>query len=253
MMNKPIYILLFIIVLSSISSCKLFYPNTMFKTERKASTSTSPADTVKKAYVINSGALLEINVFSNKGYKLIDVGAETASQDLFKQQYIQYLVMNNGYVRLPMIDSIYIRGYTVQEAEKMLEKVYATYFIEPFVVLRVVNRRIFVFLGGDEAKVVSLNNENVTLIEVLAEAGGIPSTAKAYKIKIIRGDPKNPIIRYIDLSTIDGMKNSNINIQASDIVYVDPVMKATTGLLKEISPFATIVSVILGFVVLFSK
>ena len=67
-----------------------------------------------------------------------------------------------------------------------------------------------------------LQNENTTLFEVLAQTGGIFSEGNASRIKIIRGDLKNPNIYLVDLSTIDGMKQADLNMQAGDIIYIDP-------------------------------
>ena len=71
------------------------------------------------------------------------------------------------------------------------------------------NHGVFPGAGG-EGKVVNLENENTTLIEALALAGGITNTGKANKIKVIRGDLRNPKVMLVDLSTIEGMKQSNM-------------------------------------------
>jgi polysaccharide export outer membrane protein len=80
-----------------------------------------------------------------------------------------------------------------------------------------------VFTGtGGRGTVVNLKNENTTLIEALATAGGVTETGKAYKVKLIRGDTRNPQIMLIDLSTVEGLKQSNLLLQANDIIYVEP-------------------------------
>jgi polysaccharide export outer membrane protein len=75
-----------------------------------------------------------------------------------------------------------------------------------YVIIKVTNRRVFVFKGGG-GLVVNLNESPTSLIEVLAKSGGLDRTLKAYKIKIIRGDLKNPEVQLVDLSTIEGAKN----------------------------------------------
>jgi polysaccharide export outer membrane protein len=61
----------------------------------------------------------------------------------------------------------------------------------------------------------------MNLLEVLASAGGIPATGKAQRIKVIRGDLKNPQIFLIDLSRIENLKKSDLIVQGDDIIYVD--------------------------------
>jgi polysaccharide export outer membrane protein len=125
----------------------------------------------------------------------------------------------------------------------MLEGQYATFYNKPFVMLRVLNRRVLVFPGtGGFGRVVNIDNENTTLIEALALAGGLTNTGKAWKIKLIRGDLRNPKVMLIDLSTIEGMKQSNLLVQANDIIYVEPVPRYSQEVLAQILPIVGILT-----------
>ena len=105
----------------------------------------------------------------------------------------------------------------------MLEQKFSQYYIKPFILLTVTNRRVFVFPGDPgSCRVVPLTNNNTTLMEVLASMGGITTNGKAYQIKLIRGDPNNPSVYLIDLSKIDGIKAGHTIIQEGDIIYVTP-------------------------------
>jgi polysaccharide export outer membrane protein len=74
------------------------------------------------------------------------------------------------------------------------------------------------------------------LLEVLAISGGIPATGKAHRIKIIRGDLKNPQIYLIDLSKIENLKKSDLIVQGDDIIYVDFRNDYAQNLLTRIGP-----------------
>jgi polysaccharide biosynthesis/export protein len=125
----------------------------------------------------------------------------------------------------------------------MLEQQYATFYNKPFVMVRVINRRVLVFPGsGGAGRVVNIENENTTLIEALALAGGITNTGKAWKVKLIRGDLRNPKVMLIDLSTIDGVKQSNLLVQANDIIYVEPVPRLSQEVLTQITPIVGIIT-----------
>jgi len=109
--------------------------------------------------------------------------------------------------------------------------------------LKVTNNRVIIFPGGQggTSTVITLSNTNTTLIEALALAGGI-SDGKAHKIKLIRGDLHNPKVYLIDLSTIEGMKASNLVLQANDIIYVEPRPKVAQRILENIAPYLTLLS-----------
>ena len=197
-------------------------------------------------YRIAPNDIVGFSVYTNDGFKLIDLtttigsvsGDKTANATLNSfNGSIQFPVEPDGQVKLPIIGKRKISDLTVREAEKMLEEQYATYYNKPFVVLKVLNRRVLVFPGsGGEGKVISIENENTTLIEALALAGGIANTGKAHKIKLIRGDPRNPQVLLIDLSSVEGMKQSNLMLQANDIIYVEPVPRVTAEILAQLTP-----------------
>lgn len=196
-------------------------------------------------YKIAPNDIIGLSVYTNDGFKLIDLTASSAVSGGGGVSAVstKYTVDIDGYVKLPIIGNVKIKELTIREAEKMLEQQYSTYYNKPYVVLAVLNRRVLVFPGsGGSGRVVTLENENTSLIEALALAGGIAETGKAFKIKLIRGDSRNPQITLVDLSTIDGLKRSNMLLQANDIIYVEPVPRVSQGILAQISPIVGILT-----------
>ena len=109
------------------------------------------------------------------------------------------------------------------EAEAFLQAEYAKFYVEPFVILTITNKRVIVFPGtGSSASVVSLSNNNTTLIEVLALVGGIATNSKASRIKIVRKTKVKKDVYLVDLSTIEGIQAGSMIVQANDIIYVEP-------------------------------
>jgi polysaccharide export outer membrane protein len=91
--------------------------------------------------------------------------------------------------------------------------------------------------AAGSAKVVPLPYQNMNLLEVLAISGGIPITGKAHRIKLIRGDLKNPQIFLIDLSQIENLKKSDLIVQGDDIIYIDFRNDFAQNLLLRIGPY----------------
>ena len=97
------------------------------------------------------------------------------------------MVKPDGLVELPELGDIRLEGLTIEEAEVLLEEAYASFYKDPFVILRVQNNRVYIFPGETgKASVVTLRNMNTTLLEVLALSGGIGNRANASKVKLIR-------------------------------------------------------------------
>lgn len=187
----------------------------------------------EKNYVIQKNDLLHLDVFSNKGERIIDPNPELTngtgvnfSENQTKQ--FNYLIELNGIVKFPMIGELKLEGLTLRQAEEIAQKEYAKYFIEPYVVLNYVNKRVIV-LGALGGQVIPLTNQNVTLVEVLALAKGLSNDAKADVIKLIR----NNHVYQVDFSTIQGFKDGNMLIEPGDVVYVEPIRRPFTEGLKD--------------------
>ena len=136
----------------SLSSCKLMYPNRMFKKGNYEYFNVGQE--VQDQYTIQKGDLLSLQIFSREGFDLIDVlpnetgggmsGGRQGAGGMAMQQ-ISYLVEQDGYVELPLFGRTYALGLTENELEGLIEQKCASIFNEPFAVLQVKNRRAFVF------------------------------------------------------------------------------------------------------------
>jgi polysaccharide export outer membrane protein len=200
--------------------------------------------------------LLEIRLFSNKGEEIINdnvnqnpLGSVAAGVTAGGQggSGIQYLVQDNGFVRLPLIGLIRLEGLTLYQTDSLLANAYNNYYAEPFVETKFINKRVII-LGAVTSQVIPLRNENMNLIEVIAMAGGINNVAKVGNIRLIRGDLSNPEVYLVDLSTIEGMTRSNLMVKSNDIIYVEPVSRPLREVLADVTPvlglFSSVISII---------
>lgn len=217
-------------------SCASYKQNIMFKStegvepERVKKEVTS----VEKNYRIQKNDLLSLELYSNQGERLIDPNPELSQKDGVVQESDRteptYLVDLKGIVRFPMIGEINLENLTLRQAEEILQKEYAKFFKEPFVLLSYTNKRV-VLLGAVGGQVIPLTNENMSLLEVLALAKGITNDSKAQNIKLIRGET----VFEIDLSTIQGFKEGNVLVEPGDVIYVEPVRRPASEALRDYS------------------
>jgi len=198
-------------------------------------------------YRITEYDQLDMHIYTNDGFKLVDITAATATSGSGGTgSGIHYNVEGDGMVKLPLIGKQKVKGLTLREAERFLEQTYEMYYRNPFVLMDVINRRVTVFKGdGGYASVLEIRNENITVVEAIARTGGIANTGKAYKIKLIRGNLNHPEIYPIDLSTIEGAKEGNMTVQANDIIYVEPVKNLDQKVLLQLSTIVGIMTSIL--------
>lgn len=231
---------LFLSVVLSFSSCKVFRSNLMLKTPKDYAYDKLSDSLTSQDYRLAANDIITVKIFSNDGFKIIDLANATQNY----QYEINYVLDRNGRVKLPLVGEVPLAGLTIRESETFLEQVYDTFYVKPFVSLKVINRRVIVFPGnGGKAQVVSLTNNNTTVIEVLALSGGIAEDGKAYKVKLIRhDDKKKPQVFLMDLSEINGLNAGNTVVMANDIVYVEPRYRFAKTLVGEITPLVTLLT-----------
>jgi protein involved in polysaccharide export with SLBB domain len=286
-------LLLALPVLCLFSSCvssKYYNQRTMFQLSKGAD---GVVDTAKlrravnrtaRNYTIHPNDLLNIQVFTNKGEKLIDPNGElrfgsgasstgavvttaagrsggggSAGGSSVVPGATQYVVQADGTVRLPLVDRVRLQGLSLIQADSVLKIRYSEYYKEPFIKTAVSNNRVII-LGAPGGVVINLANDNMNLLEVLALAGGPDGGAaggstgiarnggRIDNIRIIRGDLKNPQVQFINLNTLEGMRRGNLQIEPNDIIYIQPVRRPFLDALVDAGPVLSLSATLLSIV-----
>ncbi|MDL2262379.1 polysaccharide biosynthesis/export family protein, partial [Bacteroidales bacterium OttesenSCG-928-I21] len=210
----------------------------------------------KYEYVLKPHDRISLRVTSNLGESYFPV-AGTGTDAMYRQnqQGLEFPVEFDGTAKLPVIGRINVSGKTIREVEALLEESYSEYFIDPFVLVKVTNRKVMVFMNsGTKASIVDMPSENLTLIEAIAQVGGLTNISKSYKIKLIRGNlTDNPEIYYWNISKLEDLKGSNCILEANDIIYVDSKPQYVSRILGEIAPYLSLATTLLAIYGLFIK
>lgn len=229
-----------------LSSCKVMRSNMMLKTPRNYTYDQLIDSLGRQDYKVAINDQITFQVFANKGFKLIDLN-NTVGQ-VYRND-ITIIVESDGFAKVPLLGRISLAGLTIREAEILLEKEYSEYYVDPFVGMRVNNKRVIVFPGnGGLAKVLPLANNNTSVMEALASAGGIMEDGKAYKVKLIRNNTEGggkALVYKMDLSTINGMGAGRSIVQAGDIIYVEPRYRPIATFNTNIAPLLTLLASVL--------
>ncbi len=214
-------------------------------------------DSLPTGFRIQPNDNITFRLFANDGFRMIDL-VDEQSQRATQRTSFAYLVDAAGEAKLPLLSNVKLQGMTVREAELELEKRYTEYYNRPFVQLTVSNRRVVVFPGGGgDARVVQLENNNTTLLEALAQAGGVSTRGDARKVKMFRKKANGGrLVFEFDMSDINGLPHADIVMQADDIIYVQPNPEIAKELLTAINPFISLLTttvLVIGVVKGFSQ
>ena len=156
----------------------------------------------------------------------------------------------NGNVTLPMLGIIYLNGLTIKQAKTRIRELMKTYMTDPYVDIKFLTFRVTVLGEVGRPGPQSVANERANLIDLLAQAGDLNDQANRQRIKIIRGDPRNPKVYEMDITNTKSFNSPGFILQPNDIIYVEPLhRKFLFANLNEASPFIGIVT---GLLSLFS-
>ena len=253
-MNKTHLIYLLLIMLSS-TSCISTKKITYLQADETAVDSVLTIQRLQKPYRIQVNDLLSIRV------KALDqelVGmfnpigetnpGATGEESMY---YDGFTVDQQGNIRVPTLGKINVLGLTVEEVQENVEKeLLEQYFKEEaniFVTVKLAGIR-YTTLGeiGTGSQVVY--KEQVTIMEAVANAGGITEFGDMTDVKIIRQYPGGrEQVHNIDLTNISATQSPYYYIQPNDLILVNPLPQKALGFgTTGLASFTTIISIITG-------
>ncbi len=136
-------------------------------------------------------------------------------------------VRPDGRISMPIVGDIDVVGMTLVEFRDVLTKKFTEYVWNPQVSISVrqFGGRKFVILGEVRGPGVYRFQQDISLIEGIALAGGFAPNAKRGRVMVIRGDiRRDPQVKIITANMENvlrkGMLSENLTLMPNDIVYV---------------------------------
>jgi protein involved in polysaccharide export with SLBB domain len=138
----------------------------------------------------------------------------------------------DGTVLLPELGAVLVAGLTRTEIEALLMEKYSPYFelLDIKVRIRTQGKKYFifgeVFTQGEQAFAGDL-----TIFEAVTRAQPRKDSANLGRVRLIRADPRDPLIQTVDIGDLieRGDSTYNVHVQERDIIYVPPTMLAQLG------------------------
>ena len=173
---------------------------------------------------------------------------ELSSTTIGNAQFERGILVNSkGFLRLPLIKKIQISGLSQTEAEETISNAYRTYLKHPDIQVEVINKKAYVIGEVNNPGEIPLLNERLTLLQILAKAGDLTTSANRGSILLLKNGQMSKVhTRIIDLTDLNAIVTANLMIEPNDIVYVMPNgMKAFNTRVGEVAPIFQLISNIL--------
>ncbi|MEM6735070.1 MAG: polysaccharide biosynthesis/export family protein [Bacteroidota bacterium] len=182
----------------------------------------------------------EYNIFDNQASGVQGGGGQNFALN-------GYLVDRNGFISLPELGKVKVSGLAVHELEEKLELAARAYVDQPVVKIFILNYRVTVIGEVNSEGVFTTTNNRISILEAIANAGGLSDMADRSKVKVIRQQDGKASVFYVDLLHEETMRQSSFFTHQNDIIVVPPLKQRPFRRYfgQNLSLFISTVSVIL--------
>lgn len=160
-----------------------------------------------------------------------------------------YLVDKNGYVSLPLLGKVLVKGKTTDQIRDEIGTKAAQFYKDPVVNVRFANFRITVLGEVTRPSTYIMPNEKVTLLDAIGAAGDLTIFGKRENVMVIREANGKKEFGRFDLTKSEMFSSPFFYLQPGDVVYVEPnkskVSSTDIAAAKRLTILAPIVSLLI--------
>ena len=182
--------------------------------------------------------ILQIQVFSmtpeaSDPFNLLKGSSASTSStsDTNQNSVFKYLVDNDGIIVMPIIGQVKVGGLTKNEAEELIKSKIQPYLSETenvVVHVRMMNYKYAVLGGVKEPGLYTTQNEKVSILEAIAQAGDLTTFACRDRIFLVREDAEGQKdFHQLDINDAGIINSPYYYLQQNDVIYVEQQKIAT--------------------------
>lgn len=241
-----VLILVMLAATSCVPTSKITY---LQESKSSVNDSLMVARRLQPPYRLQVNDVLNVTLTNSPDPDLDALFASTSGESVSGTGVIGYAVDTRGDIRLPEIGKVKALGLTTEELQEKIGNVLLEKFFkqEEELFLTVKLSGISYTMVGEVSGTgqVSVQREQVNIIEAIAAGGGIADTGDLTAVKIVRNYPDGVKVHELDLTTLDVVYSPYYYIQPNDMIVVDPLPQKAIGIgTTGLSVFTTILSVL---------
>lgn len=228
-MRKFAFIILPLLVVFLFSSCMSTKNVTYF--QNKDNIDLSMSKFLYDAKIMPKD-ILQIQVFSmtpeaSEPFNLLKSSAASTSTAVSDQNSVfNYLVSNDGTIVMPIVGSIKVGGLSKSEAEGLIKEKIQPYMSESenvVVHVRMMNYKFAVLGGVNKPGLYTTQNEKVSILEAIAQAGDLTTFAYRDRIYLIRENSEGQKeYHQLNINDANIVSSPYFYLQQNDVIYVEP-------------------------------
>jgi polysaccharide export outer membrane protein len=204
------------------------------------------SDNVIKAF---DELYIQVNSFDEQSINFMDIRSGSLSSGARSAadiSLISYKVDESGFVELPILGKINLKGLKEEQAAELIRTELESYLNSPSVKVKFVNKRITVIGAVNNPGLYFYTQEYINVFEALGLAQDISLSGNRKNVVIIRENNNIVTKHRINLTDKNIFSSDYYYLSSNDIVYVEPHRRTVWGI--ETFPYALILSTISTFI-----
>jgi len=162
-----------------------------------------------------------------------------------------YVVDPDGYIYMHRIGKMRVEGFTRRELARQVSEKLTPYIKDPIVQVSYLNHTITVIGEVGKPNILSLPEEQISLLDALVMSGDLTPQAKRTNITIIRDEGNQKKVKHVNMENISIFSSEWYYVKPNDIILVNADLEKTVKdekrakLQTSLSLVATVVSLLL--------
>jgi polysaccharide export outer membrane protein len=223
--------LLFVVLLVNLFSCRssqeLVYLNDASDKEKLSSLPVQSAEHVLKPSDIRYISIKTMNpevnsLFNPESSMDQNSGASRKFESPNGAYLYGYEVDPKGSIKLPMLGSLKVAGYTVEAVEPLVQKKADEFIKDAIVKVKLLNFKITVMGEVKSPGIYYIYNNSITVLEAIAMASGNSDYAKIKNVMVMRKTTEGNQSFLLDLSKKDVFMSEAFLLHPDDYVILQP-------------------------------
>ncbi|WP_405210811.1 polysaccharide biosynthesis/export family protein [Dokdonia sp. Asnod2-E02] len=249
-MRYPL-LLLILVIMASTASCVPLKDITYLQENETATDSIVSLQQQQPPYRVQVGDILSIRLKA-LDQQLVEFFNPSGEEGVSLNEgfyYDGFAIDTHGNIRVPELGEINVLGRTTEEIREIIEQRLLADYIKDeadlFVTVKLPGIRYTLVGEIGSSGTQNVLAEKVTILEAIANAGGVPITGDLTDVLIIRQYPGGQRVHHIDLTKIDVMQSPYYYIQPNDIITVNPLPQKAIGIgTTGLQAFTTILGLV---------
>ena len=183
---------------------------------------------VTSANPVEAGVFNSVNSISQTGGVAAMAVSTTPGQ----------LITDEGVIKLPTVGNISALGKTTRQLSKDIEAAITPYLKDPLVTVRFMNFKVTILGEVARPGVINVNNERITILEALGQAGDLTAYSKRENLLIIRDSAGTQQTHRFNMTDQSLFTKPYYFLKPNDVIYVEAnsVKSISTSVVPTVLP-----------------